>query len=198
MSTSRAPALAKLDAAPRREDDAEDIETAVGRVTICSEDFGLPSDGLWDQPNAYEYRWCYEHGEFEYLLRTADRWMSPVDFGNPNSEAFLESLLQNHKDSPKFEPRDRKCQAECNTNLVKHVHSVIDRQCSLGQPLYLIQWKVCWTLRTNIEDISWVADCLKANSDSTRRRSARVEAGRPQMIKKYEAIMQVVDIEKLL
>nr|KAK5449230.1 hypothetical protein LTR18_002319 [Exophiala xenobiotica] len=52
-----------------------------GNPSICLEDIGLPSDGLWDYDAAYEQRYCYGHGEFEYLLTTPDRWISSDDLG---------------------------------------------------------------------------------------------------------------------
>ncbi|KAK4934781.1 hypothetical protein LTR10_024038 [Elasticomyces elasticus] len=198
VSTSPTPTLTNLDAAPIREEDQEDPDNAVRAFTPCPEDFGLPPDGLWYHPIAYEQKWWWDRGESEYLLGSRNRWMSSVDFDNPNSTATLERLLQKHKDTGKLESPLKVGQAACDTDLISHVHSVVDRRDHFGRTLYKIQWKACWTPESNIEDKSWIADSLKASSDPTRRRSARVEAGLPQRIKKYQAMMEVVHIEKRL
>jgi len=57
------------------------------------EDIGVPADELWDH-EAYDYRFCSDHGESEYLLGTADRWMYLSDFDIPDAEATLEAMLQ--------------------------------------------------------------------------------------------------------
>ncbi|KAK5215330.1 hypothetical protein LTR96_011273 [Exophiala xenobiotica] len=76
-----------------------------GNRSISLEDIGLPSDGLWDYDAAYERRYCYEHGEFEYLLTTPDRWISSDDLGTSDAEARLKKLLQKHRTDPAiFDP----------------------------------------------------------------------------------------------
>ena len=36
---------------------------------------GLPLDGHWDHDAAYDHRYCFQHGEDEYLLGTPASWM---------------------------------------------------------------------------------------------------------------------------
>ena len=80
-----------------------DVEEAI--FLLVSDDVGLPSDRVWDHDAAYDHRLCFEHGETEDLLGTANRWMPTGDFDILNSEAALNAMLQNHTKSPsKFEP----------------------------------------------------------------------------------------------
>ncbi|KAK5312645.1 hypothetical protein LTR93_011247, partial [Exophiala xenobiotica] len=68
--------------------------------SLNSEDVGLPPDGLWDDDAAYGQRFCYDHGEYEYLWGTRDRWMRLSDFDLTNIEIQLEGLLNSQQDRP--------------------------------------------------------------------------------------------------
>lgn len=159
-------------------------------------DAGVPPDGLWDHDAAYNQRYCFDHGETEYLLGTADRWMSPGDFRIPDAQTILEILLQRHDCNPaEFDPYLRRCHAECWGNLYDHVHSVINRREQDGGSWYLVKWKACWTPESNIDDRAWIAASLKANRNPQCRRSTRTEDGFAERKKKYDQIMVVVNLE---
>ena len=56
------------------------VEQRVELVTPAApEVIGLPLDGHWDHDAAYDHRYCFQHGEDEYLLGTPASWMSPTD-----------------------------------------------------------------------------------------------------------------------
>jgi hypothetical protein len=91
---------------------------------------------------AYDRRFSFDHGETEYLLGTASRWMPPGDSDIPDTEAVLEAMLQKQKADPsEFKSRLRRCQAECWGNLYSHIHSVIDKREDGDRVLYLVRWK---------------------------------------------------------
>lgn len=160
------------------------------------EDVGSPSDGLWDVNRAYVQRFCYSHGESEYLLGTEDRWMSSTDFEIREAEVTLEAMLQEHKDHPSpFDPHTRRCQAECQGNLLSHVHRVIKSRKDNDVTLYHIEWKACWTPESMISDKTWIEESLKANKNVSCRRSARVEAGFEDRKRKFENAMLIINIE---
>ncbi|KIX09297.1 uncharacterized protein Z518_00376 [Rhinocladiella mackenziei CBS 650.93] len=115
------------------------------------EDVGLPPDGLWDHDAAYKRRFCFDHGEIEYLLGNADRWMFPGNFDVPNAAAALEAMVQQHgNSSSKFDPHSRRCQAECRGSLYFHVYSVLDKRESGTEALYLERWKTCLTPESHL------------------------------------------------
>lgn len=182
---------------PHGEEEGQRLAMSAPRTPpISLEDVGLPPDGLWDHDAAYEQRFCYNHGESEYLLGTADRWMFSSDFEIPDAEVALESMLQKYKDSPSaFEPHARRCQAECQDNLLSHVHSVIDRREHGNLNLYLIQWKACWTPEGNFGDKTWIAASLKVNKSASCRRSTRLENSFEDRKKKFDNMMVVVNLE---
>lgn len=160
------------------------------------EDIGLPPNQLWDHTAAYDRRFCFDHGETEYLIGTANRWMSPGDFDIADAAALLEIGLQRHKvDSLDFEPHLRKCQAKCCGSLWSHVYSVLDRCEYDGPSLYLVQWKVCWTPESNIDDKAWVMASLKANQNQHNRRSMRLEDSFEARKKGFDRMMLVVNLE---
>ncbi|KAK5404405.1 hypothetical protein LTR06_009552 [Exophiala xenobiotica] len=161
---------------------------------ISPDDIGLPPSGFWDHDAAYEQRFCYEHGGFEYLLAPADRWMSPGDFDIPDAESALATLLEDN--SSEFEPRTRRCQAECWGSLYSQVHSVVDRRVHGFETVYLVRWKACWTPESNIEDKSWIAPALKAHRDPNRRRSMRLVNSFEERMGKYEKVMVVVKLDR--
>lgn len=164
--------------------------------SVNLEDVGSPSDGLWDVNIAYEQRFCYSHGECEYLLGTEDRWMSSTDFEIPDAEVILEEMLQKHKDDPSpFEPHTRRCQAECQGSLLSHVHRIIQSRKDDDLKLYHIEWKACWTPESMIGDKTWIGESLKANKNVSCQRSARVENGFKNRKRNFESMMAVINIE---
>lgn len=156
------------------------------------EDVGLPHDQLWDQDKAYDRRFCFEHGEFEYLLGTPNRWMSPIDFGTRGAESRLTRLLQDQSTAT-FDPHSRRCQAECDGNLLSHVHHVLEQKNFNGSTLYLIRWKASWTPEGCIDDKSWLAVSL-ADNRNKQRRSNRLMATSVGRESKYKEMMMVVNI----
>ena len=58
------------------------------------EDVGLPSDGARDHEAAYRHRFGFDHGQLEYLLGVADRWMYTEDLELCNAEEALGTMLQ--------------------------------------------------------------------------------------------------------
>ncbi|KIW35923.1 uncharacterized protein PV06_11749 [Exophiala oligosperma] len=177
--------------------------------SLDSEAVGLPFDGLWDHDSAYDRRHCYNHGEYEYLLDTKDRWMRPKDFIPANAvtrsqakeldaEIKLENLhsmtlfdLQDRMSA--FDPRARKCQAECGGALLSHVYAVIGKKEQAGVTLYQIKWKTCWTPKSKISDEAWLLGSLQANKDPRRRRSLRQRND----LKEQEYHQNVMRVKKL-
>lgn len=168
-----------------------------GTSSVSLEDIGFPPDGLWDHNAAYEQRFCYDHGESEYLLGTDNRWMLSTDFEIRDAEVILEAMLQKHKDDPSpLEPHTRRCQAECHGNLLSHVHSVIDSRKHGDLNLYLIEWKACWTPEGNIGNKTWIGASLKVNKNVSCRRSTRVENGFEDRKRRFENMMLAMNIKR--
>lgn len=120
--------------------------------------------------------------------------MRPRDFDVPETD--LDSRLQEHQNSPSiFDPHSQFCQAECSGRLYTHVHSVAGRRERGGEVFYLVRWKVCWTPRRNIDDLSWLKDSLDAHRDKRYRRSTRLEKSFEDREKKLEKVMLVVNLE---
>jgi hypothetical protein len=71
------------------------IDTAVDDL----ESISIPKDGEWDNIAAHEKRFCFQRGEDEWLLETADRWMLSSDFDVSGVQTKLEAKLQ------KYEPK---------------------------------------------------------------------------------------------
>lgn len=175
-----APAVATATSSVAREglpDDADDI--------------GLPEDGIWDHDASYQERFCFDHGEPEWLLGTPDRWMRPRDFTISGAEAQLEAKLQEYNRTPwGFQARSRLFQAECSHSLWYHMDVPIKEAKFEDEVVYLIRWKVCWTPESNINDMQWVRMSYKANNTGLEcRRSARIESTATDL---------VVDIGNLL
>ena len=177
------------------ENEGPDMTTRPEENLVSSlNEVGPPTDTLWDITATYNQRFCYFHGEFEYLLGTADRWMHPDDFDIANAEDRLEALLQKHKSSPfEFDPYARRCQAECWGSLISHMHAVIDKAEQGNKISYLIKWKVCYTRESDIPDRSWISASLKLNPD--HRRSERLQNSFQDSREKYEKMMVVVNLE---
>jgi hypothetical protein len=183
--------------ASREEDECEMLVMSAPRTpSVGLGDVGYPPNGLWDQNSAYEQRFCYDHGESEYLLGTDNRWMFSTDFEIRNAKLTLEAMLQKHKDDPPaYEPYTRRCQAECHGNLLSHVHSVIDKRNNGDSHLYLIKWKACWTPESNISNKKWIEESLKINKDVSCRRSMRVENVFEDRKRRFENMMLVINIK---
>lgn len=176
--------------------DQDGLISAQKNFPTSLEDIGLPLNQLWDHDAAYDCRFCFDYGETEYLLGTANRWMSSGDFDTPNAVSLLKTRLRRHKDNHlDFEPHLQKCQAECCGSLWSHVHSVIDWYEYNGASLYLVQWKVCWTPESNIDDKAWVMVSLKANQHQHNRHSTRQEDSFEDRKKGYDKMMLVVNLD---
>nr|KAK5449235.1 hypothetical protein LTR18_002324 [Exophiala xenobiotica] len=140
--------------------------------SISPEDIGLPSDGIWDYHAAYEQRFCYDHGELEYLLETANRWISSNDLGIPGAEVKLENLLQKDKVGPAvFNPYARRCQAECHASLYAQIYSIMEKREDATSTLYLAKFRAFWTPGSNIDDQGLLAASLGCNQQRHCRRS---------------------------
>jgi hypothetical protein len=62
-------------------------------------DVRLPPNQLWDYNAVYNHRFCFNHSKTKYLLRTANRWISPGNFDIADTAALLEIGLQRHKNN---------------------------------------------------------------------------------------------------
>ena len=169
-------------------------------VEINPEHVGVPNDGKWDLIAAHEFRFCFQHGEDEWLLESENKWMDPSDFNIPGAEAALEAKLQKYDSSPWDLNRYRRAsQAECYGNLWSHIDTPIQRGKLGDTVIYLIRWKLCWTPKSNIDDMDWVRSSFNAQNERIpRRRSARVEKTAPERAAKREAMMVVVNLDNWL
>jgi hypothetical protein len=161
---------------------------------------GVPNDGKWDHIAAHESRFCFEHEENEWLLESEYRWMRPSDFNIPGAEAALEAKLAKYNSGPWNLNRHRHAsQAECNGNLWSHIDTPLQKG-ELGDAvIYLIRWKLCWTLESHIDDMGWVRSSFKAQNERIqRRRSARVEETAPNRAAMRKSMMVVVKLEHWL
>ena len=162
-------------------------------IVCIPEVIGPPLDGHWDHDAAYDRRYCFQHGEHEYLLGTPANWISPTDFRLSAAGERLEIMLEQFHQSPSvFRPHSRRHQTECTSRLWFHVDSVIERTMRHGQVLYLIRWKACWTPRSCIDDIDWLAASLRTNQNPLCQRSSRLERTAEVRTKKNEDIMRVI------
>jgi len=184
-------------------DDVPD-ETTSQLVTIPNveivlprlEDVGFPKDREWSYIAAHESRFCFHHGEWEWLLQSVDRWMSPAEFNVSNAETALAAKLQKYEMRQGTEQRHhRASQADCHGGIWSHVDTPIQRGEVGGNLVYLIRWKFCWTRQSDIGDMSWVLSSFQAqNKRINRRHSARVETTAPEMTTKMEGMMRVYNI----
>lgn len=160
------------------------------------EDIGLPSDGIWDYYAAYEQRFCYDHGEFEYLLETANRWISSNDLGIPGAEVKLENLLQDKVGPSIFNPYARRCQAECHASLHAQIYSIMEKREDATSTLYLAKFRAFWTPGgSKIDDQGLLAASLESNQRWHCRRSPRLAETVGKREKIYEKVMMVVNLE---
>jgi len=172
--------------------------TGANDPLIDLEEVGLPTDGLWEHEAAYEKRFCYEHGENEYLIRPLAKWMRPSDFGIATAQDKLDVLFRKFWDQPsRFQPQSRQCQAECRSSLWSSIYRVVDKNRIGEEMAYLIQWKVCWIPGSNIDDGEWVVASLKATNQH-RRHSARLSENEEERLKRMEEVMVVVRIADYL
>ena len=179
--------------ATRHPDKDTEIFDREKNIMAIPEVIGLPLDGHWDHDAAYDHRYCFQHGEDEYLLGTPASWMSPTDFRLSAAGERLEVMLEHFIQSPSvFRPHSRRHQAECTSRLWSHVDSVIERTTGHGQVLYLIRWKACWTPRSCIDDIDWLAASLRENQNPRCQRSSRLERTAEVRTRKNEDVMRVI------
>jgi hypothetical protein len=175
------------------------IETALPS-SINPQDVGVPNDGKWDVIAAHEARFCFQHGEDEWLLECENKWMDSSDFDIPGAEAELEAKLQKYKSNPwDLNRYHLHRQAECDGNLWSQVDTPIQKRELGDRVIYLIRWKLCWTLQSYIDDMSWVRSSFKAQNDRIkRRRSSRLEEMAPKRAAGREAVMVVVNLDDWL
>ena len=126
----------------------------VERVVQNFDDVGVPQDGKWDHIAAHESRFCVQHGEEEWLLQSVDRWMFPSDFNISGAETALEAKLQRYQSRQWSDYRAS--QADCDGDLGSHIDTPVQRGEFEGKVIYLIRWKLCWTRRSDIDDMTWV------------------------------------------
>jgi hypothetical protein len=164
------------------------------------EDAGLPHNGFWEIIAAYDVRSCADHEETEYLLGTANRWISPNDLKVPKAKSLLERKLQKFKVQKtegtlkSFDPHLPRCQAGCSGTLYSHIYHVVDKHEQDGKVWYLGQWLACWTPESNIGDVSWIPESLAANGKSQRYRcSARLQENLLSRKENDEGMASVLD-----
>jgi hypothetical protein len=69
-------------------------------IVRSPEDVDMPNDGKWDLIAAHEFRFCFQHGEDEWLLESDNNWMHASDFNIPGADAALEAKLQKYESNP--------------------------------------------------------------------------------------------------
>jgi hypothetical protein len=170
---------------------------AMELLPVNAEDVGPPVDGIWDHDNVHDQRFCFDHGENEWLLGTPNRWMRPSDFKVAGAEAKLEAKLQDYNRKPwVFRARSRASHAECNGSLWSHIDVPIKKGKLGNENIYLMRWKACWTPESNIGDMQWVLASYAANNKRLDcRRSTRIGSTAPDRVAKNLAIMVVVGLE---
>jgi hypothetical protein len=159
------------------------------------EDVGLPKDGEWSCIAAHESRFCFVHEEWEWLLQSDDRWMSPADFKVSDAETALAAKLQKYALCQGTEKRHRHPpQADCGGGIWSHVDTPIQEGEVGGNIVYLIRWKFCWTRESDIGDMGWVLSSFQEqNKRSNRRHSGRIQTT-PEMTAKMKQMMRVYNI----
>jgi hypothetical protein len=164
------------------------------------DDIGVPTDGEWETKVAYDCRFCTQHGEDEWLLEGVNRWMYPSDFNTPEAEVVLEAKLLSYESKPyPLQQYHHASRAECNDTLWSQIDTPIKRGKFGDKVIYLIRWKLFWTLQSDIDDMDWVRSSFNAqNKRIRRRRSDRVAKMAPGTAAKKKAMMVVVNLEDLL
>lgn len=157
-----------------------------GSVSLDPVRIGIPADQQWGWVSVCERKICYIHGEHEWLLLFADRWMRPSDFNIGKAETKLEAKLQKYQREPWS--RNPASQADCGTTLWSHLDTPTQRGKSGDEIIYLCRWKSCWTPGTDIGDVDWMKDCFRKQAQqSGRRRSTRIEDTAARTLAKNEA-----------
>ena len=157
---------------------------------------GVPADGAWDFVDAYEHRFCYDHGQNEWLLRAEDTWMLSDDFGVPGARGKLDGQVNRFQNPSHPQPSLSKKQAECDSTLWSQVDTATDIRESDGKALFKIRWKLHWIPESDIDNLEWVQTSYAAKSRELGRRrsgrSARIPNG---LTATQEAMMRVIRIE---
>ena len=122
---------------------------ATGEIDSSSpvpEDTGLSPDGRWFNDAAYDWRFCLpDHGELEYFLGPADRWLSPAELEIPDAETVLDDMLHKNRNRPsQFDPHLRPHQAECRGVLYSQLYSVLQKREHSGWILFQVQGRPSW------------------------------------------------------
>ena len=174
---------------PRQEDQDDNIETGELSPHPDLEDIGLPSDDVWDHDGAYAERYCYDHGEIEYLLGTPNRWMSAASLGV--SEAVLGTRLQKRQVRPvKSTP------AQCWGTLYSHVRRVVRKAGHADGDLYDLEWWRHWTPASCIQDPNWAVESLALhNMNLSLRRSTRLTETVDERKMRNEQIARIVNLD---
>jgi hypothetical protein len=127
------------------------VITTIGGInlSINLQDVGLPADGIWTCCGKYERRFCALHSDTEYLLSPRDRWMRSRDLKMKPAE--LDALFQKAQKHPShFDPKSRRCQAECSWGIRSLIDSVIQKGRVGGKDVWLIRRKLFRTPSSNI------------------------------------------------
>lgn len=153
---------------------------------------GLPADGQWDHDDAFAQRFCFRHGETEYLLSTPDRWMDARDFKRHDAAEHLETHFDQYKQH--LNPLGHQDHhAECVGTLWSHIDSVVVKRQIGFRVWYRVHWKRCWTPSSLIDNLSWVESCLQVHEER-KRRSTRLKRTADVRARVNEAIMAVARI----
>jgi hypothetical protein len=169
-------------------------------VVLDPDDVGIPNEGKWNLTNAYEFRFCFEHGQQEWLLQCADRWMRPSEFNVYEAKAKLEIKLWKYQREPwGLEPDLLDSRAECNRTLWSHLDTPMKRGKFGDEILYLCRRKFFGTPETNIDNKDWAEASRRARDQSIgQRRSARIKDTATYRTVKCEQMMRVINLENWL
>lgn len=168
-------------------------------IILDPDDIGIPNEGKWHTTDAYKFRFCFEHGQKEWLLLYADRWMRPSDFSVYEAKTKLEVKFQKYQRKPwSIEPDLPNSQAECDGTLWSHLDTPTQRGKFGDEDIYLCRWKFCWTRETNI-DKDWAQiSCRAQDQRIGRQRSAQIENTAAYRAAKFEQMMNVINLENCL
>jgi hypothetical protein len=181
------------------EHDPQPTRTSVGTASTGTspvrhaEDVDIPTNKIWTWVAAHESRFCWEHGQDEWLLEFEDSLVCPGDFDVSEAEVKLEKMLQGYQQDKVTSKRKP---AECDSDLWSEVDTPVKYDEIRG---YLIRWKRRWTLESDIGDLEQVkASYTRQNAAINRRCSDRVEKNSKAMMASRERTMVVVNLEDLL
>jgi hypothetical protein len=164
-----------------------------GNLVLDPEDIGIPKQGNWELIGACQDRFCFEHGQKEWLLHIADRWMRPSDFEVREAETKLKIKFQKYQRKPQTFLKSR---VDCDRTLWSHLDTPIQQGRYEDQKIYLCRWKFCWTPESDIDDKDWVQTSCRAQDQLTgRRRSARVRQTVAYGTPKFNQMMEVINLE---